>query len=126
MGSESPRWLIKKQRYCKAYDVLLRLRENSLLAAKDLVFIWAQLQVETPLFMRTTENVIDVENPIPYLEDRVYVRETGLLEYARRVSQLFTIPRARRATLASFLVMIAQQMTGVSIPDNSTHTDKAL
>lgn len=76
--------------------------------------------------MRTTENIIDIENPIPYLEERVYVRKTGLLEYARRVSQLFTIPRARRATLASFLVMVAQQMTGVSIPDNSTHTDKAL
>lgn len=43
VGSESPRWLIKKQRYCKAYSVLLRLRENPLLAARDLVFIWAQL-----------------------------------------------------------------------------------
>ncbi|KAL8650613.1 MAG: hypothetical protein Q9210_003724, partial [Variospora velana] len=115
VGSESPRWLIKKQRYCKAYDVLLRLRENPLLAARDLVFIWAQLQVETTLFTRTTEDVIDLENRILHLDERVYLREIGLLGYARRITQLFTIPRARRATLASFLVMIAQQMAGVNV-----------
>jgi len=32
--------------------------------------------------------------------------------YVTRFIQLFTIPRVRRATLASFTVMIAQQMCG--------------
>ncbi|KAL8758213.1 MAG: hypothetical protein Q9184_003996 [Pyrenodesmia sp. 2 TL-2023] len=115
VGSESPRWLIKKQRYCKAYNVLLRLRENPLLAAKDLVFIWAQLQVETTLFMPTTKDDVDLEHRIPSLDQQVYRRQIGFLGYARRIRQLFTIPRARRATLASFLVMTAQQMTGVNV-----------
>ena len=115
VGSESPRWLVKKQRYNEAYRVLMRLRENSLLAARDLVIIWAQLQVETTLFRRTDEDVIDLENRIPYLDSRVYLREIGLSGYLRRMSQLFTIPRVRRATLASFIVMTAQQLTGVNV-----------
>jgi hypothetical protein len=34
------------------------------------------------------------------------------LDYITRFVQLFTIPRVRRATLASFVVMLAQQMCG--------------
>ncbi len=116
VGSESPRWLIKKQRYDEAYIVLSRLRENPLLAARDLVFIWAQLQLETTLFIRTADDIIDLEDAkIPYLDPDVYRRQIGLLGYARRITQLFTIPRVRRATLASFLVMMAQQMSGVNV-----------
>ncbi|KAL8691783.1 MAG: hypothetical protein Q9224_004096 [Gallowayella concinna] len=115
MGSESPRWLIKKQRYAEAYIGLSRLRGSPLLAARDLVFIWTQLRVETILFMRTNKDIIDLEHRIPYLDPQVYRREIGLLGYGRRISQLFTIPRARRATIASFLVMTAQQMTGINI-----------
>lgn len=35
--------------------------------------------------------------------------------YVKRFVELFTIPRVRRATLASFTVMIAQQMCGINI-----------
>lgn len=115
IGSESPRWLIKKQRYPKAFTVLSRLRENPLLAARDLVFIWAQLQVETTLFMRTNNDIKDLEHQIPHLDRQVYLRQINLRGYARRITQLFTIPRARRATVASFIVMSAQQMTGVNV-----------
>ncbi|KAL8712505.1 MAG: hypothetical protein Q9220_003353 [cf. Caloplaca sp. 1 TL-2023] len=114
-GSESPRWLVKKQRHRETYKVLLRLRENSLLAARDLVFIWSQLQVETILFMRIKSDVINLENRIPYLEPRLYRRQIGFFGYGRRITQLFTVPRARRATVASFLVMCAQQMTGINV-----------
>ena len=115
VGSESPRWLIKKGSHCRAYTVLMRLRENPLLAARDLVFIWAQLQVETTLFMRTTTDVVvDIENKLPHLDPKFYKRQIGLFGYGRRITQLFTIPRARRATIASFIVMTAQQMTGVN------------
>ena len=115
VGSESPRWLIKKKRYDKAFIVLSRLRGNPLLAARDLVLIWAQLQVETTLFKRTNDDVVAVENQIPYLDPRVYKREIGLVGYARRITQLFTIPRVRRATVASFIVMTAQQLTGINV-----------
>jgi MFS family permease len=39
----------------------------------------------------------------------------GKSNYLTRFVQLFTIPRVRRATLASFVVMIAQQMCGINI-----------
>lgn len=32
--------------------------------------------------------------------------------YVKRFTELFTIPRVRRATLASFTVMFAQQLCG--------------
>ncbi|KAL9609206.1 MAG: hypothetical protein Q9167_006004 [Letrouitia subvulpina] len=115
IGSESPRWLIKKQRYPEAFTVLSRLRENPLLAARDLIFIWAQLQVETTLFMRTNNDIEDLKHQIPRLDRQVYLRQINLRGYARRITQLFTIPRARRATVASFIVMSAQQMTGVNV-----------
>ena len=35
--------------------------------------------------------------------------------YVTRFIELFTIPRVRRATLASGIVMLAQQMCGINI-----------
>jgi hypothetical protein len=87
-SQESPRWLMKKNRYPQAYRSLLRLRFTPLQAARDLYYIHAQLEAES-LIMRG---------------------ET----YLGRFKELFVIPRVRRATLASFTVMIAQQMCGKS------------
>jgi len=39
----------------------------------------------------------------------------GGKNYFARFTELFTVPRIRRATLASFVVMIAQQMCGINI-----------
>jgi len=86
---ESPRWYIKKGRYEKAYASLKRLRNTELQAARDLYYIFAQIRVEQTLVAKTS--------------------------YITRFIQLFTIPRVRRATLASFTVMIAQQMCGINI-----------
>ena len=80
---ESPRWYIKKKQYAKAYASLKRLRNTELQAARDLYYIHAQIEVES-LFVKTN--------------------------YLIRFIELFTIPRVRRATLASWTVMIAQQM----------------
>ena len=115
VGSESPRWLVKKQRYAEAYTVLLRLREYPLLAARDLVHIRAQLNVETILFMRSTQNTIDLGNRVPKMDEEDYKRQTGLFGFGRRIVQLFSIPRVRRSTLASFIVMSAQIMCGINI-----------
>jgi hypothetical protein len=78
---------MKKNRYTKAYSSLLRLRHHPIQAARDLYYIHCQLQVEASI--------------------------VGRSNYVTRFLQLFTIPRVRRATLASFVVMIAQQMVGV-------------
>ncbi|KAJ9635352.1 hypothetical protein H2201_008745 [Coniosporium apollinis] len=86
---ESPRWLMKKNRYRKAFHSLRKLRYHDIQAARDLYYINAQLQVEADII--------------------------GKSNYLSRFVQLFTIPRVRRATLASFTVMIAQQMCGINI-----------
>lgn len=83
---ESPRWLMKKNRYTEAYTSLRVLRFNEIQAARDLYYIHTLLELEASI--------------------------VGKSSYITRFIQLFTIPRVRRATLASFTVMIAQQMCG--------------
>lgn len=92
---ESPRWLMSKGKYAKAYRSLLRLRNSPLQAARDLYFIHAQL-----------------------IYEEVLVRESGVStkgNFFTRFFELFTIPRVRRATWASGIVMIGQQMCGINI-----------
>ncbi|KAF4535673.1 putative sugar transporter protein [Lasiodiplodia theobromae] len=92
---ESPRWYLKKKKYRNAYNSLLRLRRKPLQAARDLYYINAQLEYE-----------------------EVLVKESGLTNannIVTRFFELFTIPRVRRATQASGIVMIAQQMCGINI-----------
>ncbi|KAF8636121.1 hypothetical protein AX17_003776 [Amanita inopinata Kibby_2008] len=86
---ESPRWLMKKGRYRAAYKSFCRLRNSPLQAARDLYYAHSQLTEEFAV-----------------LKDS---------NYFSRFLELFTIPRIRRATLASFVVMIAQQMCGINI-----------
>ncbi|CCX07810.1 hypothetical protein FPQ18DRAFT_320635 [Pyronema domesticum] len=86
---ESPRWYIKKRRFGDAYQSLLRLRNSELQAARDLYYIYTQIEVEHAL--------------------------VGGSNYIQRFIELFTIPRVRRATLAAFTVMLAQQMCGINI-----------
>jgi len=92
---ESPRWLLKKGKVDKAYQSLLRLRNTPLQAARDVYFIHAQLVYEEAL-----------------------LEQSGLSKngnFFTRLIELFTIPRLRRATQASGIVMIAQQMCGINI-----------
>lgn len=86
---ESPRWLMKKGRYAKAYKSLVRLRHSELQAARDLYYVHVQLELESQI-----------------------VRGNS---YIKRFIELFTVPRIRRATLASGTVMLAQQMCGINI-----------
>ncbi|KAL4755371.1 hypothetical protein BDW72DRAFT_200030 [Aspergillus terricola var. indicus] len=89
MCPESPRWYIKKGKLRAAYESLCRLRNTTLQAARDLYYIHAQIKIEQEI--------------------------SGEGSYISRFAELFTIPRVRRATLASFTVMIAQQMCGINI-----------
>lgn len=86
---ESPRWLMKKNRYSKAWDSMHLLRNHPLQVARDMFYIHSQLELEHELLAGSN--------------------------YAQRASELFTIPRVRRATIAAFTVMIAQQMCGINI-----------
>jgi MFS family permease len=88
--TDRPRWYIKKRNYQKAYKSLLMLRNHPLLAARDLYYINSQIEIE-----------------------REIIGDSG---YIKRFGELFTIPRVRRATLASWTVMIAQQMCGSKSP----------
>ncbi|KAF4508088.1 hypothetical protein G6O67_004515 [Ophiocordyceps sinensis] len=86
---ESPRWLMKKNRYPEAWKSLVVLRNDPIQVARDIYYISAQLEIEKQL--------------------------VGKTNYVSRFTQLFTIPRVRRANLAAFTVMIAQQMCGINI-----------
>ncbi|EPE02860.1 sugar transporter [Ophiostoma piceae UAMH 11346] len=92
---ESPRWYMKKGKYSKAWGSLLRLRNTPLQAGRDLYYIHALL-----------------------IQEEELVRAAGLDVHGSmftRFIELFTIPRVRRATWASGVVMIAQQMCGINI-----------
>ncbi|KAJ8077023.1 hypothetical protein PM082_001446 [Marasmius tenuissimus] len=89
MCPESPRWYMKKGRYQEAYKSFKRLRNSHLQAARDLYYVHCQLQ-----------------------EEFLALKGTN---YFTRLAELFAVPRVRRASLASFVVMIAQQMCGVNI-----------
>ncbi|KAL0568184.1 hypothetical protein V5O48_013806 [Marasmius crinis-equi] len=89
MCPESPRWLMKKGRYQDAFKSFKRLRNSELQAARDMYYVHRQL-----------------------LEEYAALKGAN---YVSRFIELFTVPRVRRATLASFVVMIAQQMCGINI-----------
>ncbi|KAF9476306.1 hypothetical protein BDN70DRAFT_952114 [Pholiota conissans] len=89
LSSESPRWYMKKDRYTDAYKSFCRLRNSEIQAARDLYYVHSQLVEESAVLRGAT--------------------------YFSRFYELFTIPRIRRATLASWVVMIAQQMCGINI-----------
>jgi hypothetical protein len=84
--------MLKKQ-HKKAFNSFLRLRSSPLQAARDLYYAHALLR-----------------------QEEILVRESGLVKtdgnFFTRFIELFTIPRIRRATCASGIVMIAQQMCG--------------
>jgi MFS family permease len=80
---------MKKGRYIDAFKSFCRLRNSELQAARDLYLVHCRLVEEKEVLQGKT--------------------------YFSRFMELFTIPRVRRATLASFIVMIAQQMCGINV-----------
>ncbi|KAL8868114.1 MAG: hypothetical protein Q9174_005206, partial [Haloplaca sp. 1 TL-2023] len=97
----SPRWYIKKHKYERAFESLKRLRNTPLQAARDLYYIYAQVRLEELEQGFGDTRLSDGEERFS---------RTG--RYFSRFQQLFLIPRIRRATLAAFVVMIAQQLCG--------------
>lgn len=88
---------MKKGRAKDAYTSLCKLRKTPLQAARDLYYMHSQLQMEASLVNRTNN-------------------------YLKRFTEIFTIPRNRRAAVASFVVMMSQQ---VGLPLTSEITQAA-
>lgn len=85
---ESPRWLMKKNNYPKAFRSFCRLRLDPLIAARDLYYSHVLYEVE---------------------------KAQGCGQsYFGRLADIFRVPRIRRGTLAASTVMLAQQMCGIN------------
>jgi MFS family permease len=69
---ESPRWLIMQEEYVKAFDALVRLRKERLLAAEEFCYLYCQIQTERALArtkrkpdLTTTEARIGYSHRLP-------------------------------------------------------------
>jgi hypothetical protein len=83
---------MQQKQFVKAYRSFCRLRKTDVQAARDMYYAHALLRQED-----------------------ILVAESGVSQHGNfftRFVELFTIPRVRRATQASGIVMIAQQMCG--------------
>ncbi len=72
---ESPRWLMSKGRYEKAYKAMLRLRLDPVMAARDIFYMKVLL-----------------------------AEEASIVRGRNRLAEMFTVGRNRRAMLASQIV----------------------
>lgn len=98
---ESPRWLILQGEYIKAFDTLVKLRKERILAAEELCYIHFQIQTERSALLGQNEpNFNSLQPRIPYSD---------------RLTKLFTLARNRRAAIASMIVMLSQQLSGINI-----------
>ncbi|KAJ5137115.1 hypothetical protein N7448_005669 [Penicillium atrosanguineum] len=83
---ESPRWYMSKKQYFRAYQSICTLRHHKIQAARDLYYMHVLLEAESTMVLG----------------------QNKLLE-------LITVPRNRRAMIASELVMFMQQFCGVNV-----------
>jgi len=81
---ESPRWLMKRGNYPKAFRSFLRLRAHPIISARD--FYYSHVLYEEELLAAHGAN------------------------YFSRLADCFRVPRIRRATYGASTVMLAQQV----------------
>ncbi|KAG8413628.1 hypothetical protein J3458_012697 [Metarhizium acridum] len=86
---ESPRWLMKHNKYDKGFRSMLRLRAHPIIAARDFYY-----------------------SHVIYEEEKKEARGAG---YFSRLWDCFAVARIRRANYGASTVMIAQQMCGINI-----------
>lgn len=79
---ESPRWYMSKKQYYRAYQSICTLRHHKIQAARDLYYMHTLLEAENA--MKLGQN---------------------------KVLELITVPRNRRAMIASTIVMFMQQVS---------------
>lgn len=86
---ESPRWLIEKNKIPKAYRSFRRIRNSDLQACRDLFYTYVGVEIER--------------------------RVNKGKNFFTKLWELFSIPRNRRATLATWIIMFGQQFCGVNV-----------
>lgn len=86
---ESPRWLIQNHKVPKAYRTFRRIRNTELLACRDLFYTFVGVEIE--------RKVNKGKN------------------FFTKLWELFSIPRNRRATMATWIIMFGQQFCGVNV-----------
>ncbi|EXJ88907.1 hypothetical protein A1O3_01971 [Capronia epimyces CBS 606.96] len=88
---ESPQWFVKNgQRYNLAFQSLCRVRNSELQAAKE---------IYSTYLLRRAQSKLDSRE----------------VSWSKKIAELFTIPRNRRAITASYVVMLSQQLCGINI-----------
>ena len=121
---ESPRWYMKKGRYQKAYDSLLRLRNNPLQAARDLYYIHSQLKLEAeiigtnPYYTRFIELFTIVSFSTSFILGGQCASSFVIEKFeppGLRTVLTSLQPRIRRATVAAVTVMTCQQLCGINV-----------
>lgn len=83
---ESPRWYLSKGRHASAYDSMCKLRYIKIQAARDIFYMAELLKAE----------------------DNMKIGQS-------KIKELWTVPRNRRAMVASEIVMFMQQFCGVNV-----------
>lgn len=122
---ESPRFLMKHQKYAEAYKTLILLRGEPVLAAKELLYVHYQMEVEMRHLhhkrpdpeSEVVQGAVEGEKKAAHLHTRQkQIRRSGRgINYWQKLGQLFTERRIRRATLAAVVCMVGQQMCGVNV-----------
>ncbi|KAH8719559.1 major facilitator superfamily domain-containing protein [Phaeosphaeriaceae sp. PMI808] len=97
---ESPRWLILQGRYYEAFETLIKLRKDRFIALEELCFIHFQVMTEKSF-------ILDQKLDYMALDAKVH--------YQSRVWKILTFARNRRAAIATLVVMISQQLSGINI-----------
>ncbi|KAJ5484705.1 hypothetical protein N7539_004693 [Penicillium diatomitis] len=86
---ESPRWLVENHKVDKAYRSFRRIRNTELEACRDLFYTYVGVEME--------RKVNRGKN------------------FFTKLAELFTVPRNRRATMATWMIMFGQQFCGVNV-----------
>ena len=94
---ESPRWYMGKGRHAKAYQSMVRLRYSKVQAARDVFYMHTLLDAESSMTLGHSKMV-----------------------------ELVSVPRNRRALIASEIVMFMQQVSRSRHPKILTLTDLVL
>jgi hypothetical protein len=79
---ESPRWYMSKGRHQQAYKSMCCLRYNRIQAARDMFYMQTLLEIEGQ----------------------------NMIEGVNKVRELYSVPRNRRAMVASEILMFMQQV----------------
>ncbi|TKA83514.1 hypothetical protein B0A55_00496 [Friedmanniomyces simplex] len=115
---ESPRFLMRRGYYRRAYQNLILLRFHPILAAKELLYVHCQMEVESRFLGEVTKSPAGDEGKKRTSKLASTFRRHSAaarpVNYWRKLYQLFSIKRNQRAITAAMVCMIGQQLCGVN------------